>query len=157
MSDWLEEENISPDLLVSHMKDLLEECNDGIIDKYLNIDVKTGTTASVILLLYDRFYILHVGDSKVCLYSDGRFEQLTIDDTVYAVRNGEGKMFLNNYMGKKFDIEYSYYQGKVSEGDLFLWGSDGFFNRFKYFTNEILYRYNNIIDWNQHNRNTIYK
>ena len=96
-----------------------------------------GTTASVLILLGNRFLIGQVGDSRVYMLRDGRLEQLTKDHswvqeqvdagllTPEQARYHPSSNVITRCVGAGPDVEPDTYTGLVQRGDLFLVASDG--------------------------------
>ena len=87
--------------------------------------IKSGTTLSLLMILRNQYYIIHVGDSRIYRYN-GFMEQLTQDE----VTEKNGKSYLNNFIGKSKQLKYTTASGKLCSGDVFLYCSDGFYHRF---------------------------
>lgn len=96
-----------------------------------------GTTASVLLLMEDRYIIGQVGDSRVYLLRDGMLKQLTKDHSYVQEQVDAGVLtpeqaryhpysnVITRCVGASAAVEPDVYEGRVSEGDLFLVASDG--------------------------------
>ena len=125
---WLNVETADADIIVSHMKDAVEESNQRLYDYRIRYGIQMGTTMSLLIILRDYYYIVQVGDSRVYLFRDGLLKQLTVDATVSAIRDGRMKSFLNNYMGKEQDVWYSVSEGSIQPEDLFIVCCDGFYH-----------------------------
>jgi protein phosphatase len=94
-------------------------------------------TLSTLLLRHDRFYIAHVGDSKIFLFRDGKAVQLTKDHSMVGkmVRLGlitpedarvhPNKNVLLQAVGDGPMLVPDFYAGVVKEGDLFCLLTDG--------------------------------
>ena len=127
VATWLDIERIEPDILFSHLKDAAEIWN-GLVRELSAVGrFMTGTTMSVLMMIRTRYYIVHVGDSRICLYRD-ILQKLTEDETVVRMKDGRKRYVLSNYMGKKDALEFMVTEGTVMEGDMFLYGSDGLYH-----------------------------
>lgn len=125
---WIDIPNADQDVLFSHMKDAAEQWNRDVLDFCLKRGIRSGTTMSVLMILRNRFYILHAGDSRIYRYHY-YLEQLTADDTVVRVHNGKERVYLSNYLGKSEQLHFTSVCGGLKKGDLFLYCSDGFYHR----------------------------
>lgn len=126
---WIDIRIIDPEILFSHLKDAVEEWNRDLREIRASRRLATGTTLSILILVRDRYYTVQVGDSRIYLYQNG-LQQLTVDATVSRLKNGQVKAYLTNYMGKEEDIWFTSSAGVVKKGDIFLYGSDGFWHLF---------------------------
>lgn len=124
VSAWIDMKTAVPEILFSHLKDAVEECNRTIFEMMESRGYQMGTTLSALMILRDRYYILQAGDSRVYLYQK-HLRQLTIDHVVSRLRDGRMKQYLTNYIGKGDDLWFETAEGKVREGDIFLYASDG--------------------------------
>jgi PPM family protein phosphatase len=131
-------------ILTSSIKDedILRELNKALLEGNSQIinfgrenDIKLGTTCSMILILKEKFYICHIGDSRI--YSiDNTINQLTKDHTYYnkLIEEGEieksktvNKSILTQCIGVKEAIKPVYLVGKLKKEAFFLLCSDGFY------------------------------
>ena len=128
ITKWLNVETADTDIIVSHMKDAVEESNQRLYDYRIRYGIQMGTTMSLLIMLRDYYYIVQVGDSRVYLFRENLLKQLTVDATVSAIKEGRMKSFLNNYMGKDADVWYSVSEGRIQPEDLFVVCCDGFYH-----------------------------
>lgn len=126
---WIDIELMNTDILFSHFKDAAEDWNRRLRDMIVSQSINTGTTMSAILLIRDRYFIVHVGDSRI-YRCRGRLELMTTDEAMAKLRNGKMKLFLINYMGKEDALSFYSAEGKLLPGDIFVYGSDGFYHMF---------------------------
>ena len=124
---WLDISTVNPSVLFAHLKDGAESWNEKLCEFCLQEDIRTGTTMSLIMLIKDSYYIIHVGDSRIYRYHD-MFEQLTMDACVARLKNGRMKNYLDNYMGKSRELWFQALEGKIVPGDMFLFCTDGFYH-----------------------------
>jgi protein phosphatase len=94
-------------------------------------------TLSALLLRQGKFFITHVGDSKIYLFRDGKMIQLTKDHTLVgklvrlgmvspeAARTHPNKHLLLRAVGDQPIIPPDFYSGNIMPGDLFCLISDG--------------------------------
>ena len=99
--------------------------------------ISLGTTAAVIIIVRDRFFLANVGDSRIyCLHKGIRL--LTKDQTFVQNEVDAGRMteeeaardprqnILTQCIGAGTDVVPAFSGGKAEEGTLFLLCSDGF-------------------------------
>ncbi len=96
-----------------------------------------GATAIVVHFDADRFSAVHIGDSRMYRFSEGRLEQLTVDHTLAQQYLDQGLVreergggwFGNNVLLKALGIDENIdpdiTEGRVKHEDLFLLCSDG--------------------------------
>lgn len=83
--------------------------------------LEAATTFSAILLADDQYYLVHVGDSRIYGWKEGRLEQLTQD---CVSDRGE----LCSYLGREKSAAFMYYEGKNSY-EKYLLCTDGLYKR----------------------------
>ena len=110
------------------IKELLEQeiwdVNRGFFEFRSRMGCRTGSTLSLLLLYNGSFYVENLGDSRIYLYRNGSFFQLTNDQSV--VENGRRKLTMCVGM---FEIPQSQYRhGRQQPEDRFLVCSDGLCN-----------------------------
>ena len=127
VTEWLDITGADGELLFSHMKDLVEECNTLVRECRIARGIEMGTTLSLLMIVRNTYYIIQVGDSRVYRYNDGTLEQLTVDASVTRIKNGRMKAYLDNYLGKQDELWFTSTVGNVKERDLFIVCSDGFY------------------------------
>ena len=125
---WLDISGADPEVMYAHLKDAAEEWNLAVWEYRKNHGVRTGTTLSLLMILRDRYYTLHVGDSRIYLCGEKDWKQLTVDASVTQMNNGRMKTYLDNYMGKSGELWFTSSSGPVRDGDLFLVCSDGLYH-----------------------------
>lgn len=125
---WLDIPEADPEVVYAHLKDAAEEWNLAVCEYRKSHGVQTGTTLSLLMLLRDRYYTLHVGDSRIYLCGKKDWKQLTVDASVTQMKNGRMKTYLDNYMGKSEELWFTSSSGPVRGGDLFLVCSDGLYH-----------------------------
>jgi len=129
IAEWIDIETMDADILFSHFKDAAENWNRLVRDAIVMQNISTGSTMSALLLLRDRYCIIHVGDSRIYRYRDG-LELMTTDQSIAKIYNGKMKLFLMNYVGKEDILSFCEEEGRISQGDIFLYSSDGFYHMF---------------------------
>ena len=93
--------------------------------------VTIGCTMSLLLLLDMKYFIFHVGDSRVCVVEDG-IHQLTVDEVVQKKSEGKIQSYLSNYIGKTRNLWLNKSEGVLHKGNLFMLGTDGLFKNLRY-------------------------
>ncbi len=98
------------------LRDEVLKINDYIIEYSQKAEIKTATTLTALLIANNKYYIVHLGDSRAYYY-DKRFHCLTEDDT-----NDTGK--LTQYIGKE-EIIPQYFEDEIERAHCFLLCTDG--------------------------------
>ena len=80
------------------------------------------TTLSVLLLSAGRYYVAHVGDTRVYLYRRGRMSRLTAD---HVWQGKLGHRLLRRAVGLDARIIVDFVDEELAQGDLFLMLTDG--------------------------------
>lgn len=100
---------------------------------------KMMCTLSALLLRGKKFYISHVGDSKIFLLRGGELIQLTKDQTIVGkmlrmglinreqARTHPSRHVLLRSLGERPILPADFYSGNLQEGDLFFFSTDGIF------------------------------
>ncbi|MDO5407847.1 MAG: serine/threonine-protein phosphatase [Eubacteriales bacterium] len=126
------------------LRELLEQeiwdINQAVLQFRKTEGCRSGSTLSVLLLLKDKYYLVHMGDSRIYRLRTGELEQLTVDQSLVAqlvrehrlteeeARASRQKNILTMCVGM-FDIPRNYYSsGLLQQGDCFLLCSDGLYN-----------------------------
>lgn len=99
---------------------LIKEINEAVFASGKEKGLKTASTYSALLLCGSRYYIVHVGDSRVYRQMHGELRKMTPD------HSAGGK--LTSYIGKSGDMDVFYDEGDYN-GELFLLCSDGLYKR----------------------------
>ncbi len=128
VASWLAIPETETEVLFSHLKDGIECWNEELCQMCQRENLKTGSTLSLLLLIRHRYYIVHVGDSRVYRYRECTLEQLTMDDSVARLKTGQMKSYLNNFMGKQEQLWFQALAGNAEKGDIFVVCSDGFYH-----------------------------
>lgn len=127
---WVDITTVEGNLVFSHLKDLIEECNSVIREYSVVNRVNIGTTLSLLMILREEYYIIQVGDSRVYHYRGKKLIQLTVDASVTKMNdNGRIKTYLDNYLGKDSELWFTSIVGKWQDKDAFLVCSDGLYRR----------------------------
>lgn len=116
---------------------LADGMNRSLLDYGREKGLRLGTTMTVLLLFSDRYFIIHVGDTRVYAIGDS-VVQLTDDHTVAAREVREGKLdpaeveqshsnhILTNCIGAKSAVDPAFYVGRTRADCVYLLCSDGF-------------------------------
>ena len=81
-----------------------------------------ATTLSVLILRGQRYYIAHVGDTRIYLLRDGVLKQLTTD---HVWDRPDMRHVLKRAVGLDAHLAVDYAEGTLQQGDLFAMMSDG--------------------------------
>ena len=103
------------------LQDCVSNINLAVFAVSKRKQIKTACTLSCLLLTEDRYYVVHVGDSRIYLFQNAAARQLTKDQ----VREGR----LSSAIGHKEELTACYTEGIVGEGQRFLLCSDGLYKR----------------------------
>ena len=119
---------------------LIEEKNSEIYRKGVLNSYSSGTTATAILLTAERYFLLHVGDTRAYELYEG-IRQLTDDHTVAAeeirlgnitpeqTKNLPMESMLTRCVGAVPDIRADFFFGNTKSGAVYMLCSDGFRKR----------------------------
>lgn len=131
LNEWWKSCNFSPNsaqVLSETLVRNIADINKAICDYPYNM----ATTLSLLMILEDKYYILHIGDSRVYHYKSGVFgvlEQLTPDHSsmILKVVNGEEfeKSVLTDCLGRKSKSGYYSASSSLDSEALFVLCSDG--------------------------------
>lgn len=126
---------------LDELKQVVKDSNNLIYNKSIAERVSLGTTCTILICMDGYYHILHIGDSRCYKRSGltGDVTILTTDHSVLAKYKRAGKTLppnlvkkykntLTRCIGVAGHIDLDYYNGKYSEGDLFLVCSDGFWH-----------------------------
>lgn len=137
VSAWMDISTTNPAVLFAHLKDAAEIWNEKLCDFRDREDIRLGTTMSLLMILRDHYYMIHVGDSRIYHYDPDGLSQLSMDACVArSTGNGRFKNYLDNFMGKSRELWFQSLEGRVKAGDLFLLCTDGLYH---YLTSNDLY------------------
>lgn len=136
-------EKLKESVIVQELTALLVEQNEKLVTYGNQNNVMVGTTASLLLIQDDIFYIIHAGDSRVYRLSD-TLVQITDDDSVAARKMRDGEIsqieyenskeshVLTQCIGVNRKLEVHCYSGTVNPGDVFFLCSDGMYHCLEY-------------------------
>ncbi|WP_234121609.1 PP2C family protein-serine/threonine phosphatase [Clostridium hydrogenum] len=124
------------------LSSVLKKINETIIEYGIQRNKKLGTTMSLIFIYGGKYYILHVGDSRIYSVKNG-IERLTEDHSyvAYKVKNkmmtqeqarvSPDRHILMQCIGVKREIDIFKKTGILNENEIFIICSDGFYNKLK--------------------------
>lgn len=116
--------------LVMDLENTLQELNELVYEYQQENEIKIGCTMSLVLLIGKKYYIFHVGDSRICLVRQEIY-QLTLDEVRQYSKDRKIKSYLANYIGKRKELWMNKGTGKLPEDGILVLGSDGFFEKLK--------------------------
>ncbi len=118
---------------------MLEQANDQIWKYACSNQSRCGmgTTLSAVLLNKDKYYISHIGDSRVYLIDSREIRQLTRDHSLVAALVEKGELskeeadshpqrnILTRAFGTGPKVPADYYSGRINSGEYLLLCTDG--------------------------------
>ena len=125
------------------MSSILNSANKELMEYGIKKQIRLGTTASVLLIQNDKYYVAHVGDSRVYHFSS-ILQQVTEEDSVAAekVRRGEitqleyensrEQHILTQCVGVNASLNIHFYAGNVAAEDVFFLCCDGMYHHLAY-------------------------
>lgn len=117
--------------LLDDMEETIYELNELVCEYQEGHNVTIGCTMSLMLVINMKYFLFHVGDSRICAVRDGMY-QLTIDEVVQKKKDGRIKSYLSNYMGKTHNLWLNKGEGMIHTGNLYVLGTDGLFKNLRY-------------------------
>ena len=128
--------------IVGYLRDAIEQANHRIYDLAMEHEENSGmaTTAIIVYVHKGKAYIGNIGDSRVYLYRNGDYLQLTEDHTYVntLVKAGilskeeadqdERKNVIIKALGAEPSVEPDFFQVEIMEGDILLACSDGLYD-----------------------------
>jgi protein serine/threonine phosphatase len=117
---------------------ILSSENEGLLYYGKEHGIYLGTTITAILLVGRKYFVCHVGDTRLYKISSSKIRRLTNDHTVIAKEIAEGRLndvdarrdprrnVLLQCIGATEDVEPDMFCGEVVKGDILLLCSDGF-------------------------------
>lgn len=115
----------------------LYKVNQNLMNFSIEENIKLGTTTTILFILDKKYYIAHIGDSRVYMV-DKNIHQLTEDHTYYEQLIKEGniekarttkKSILTQCIGVKKNINIYLNEGNLNKKSTFILCSDGFYNK----------------------------
>lgn len=128
---------IDDQIIKQQWEKIVIEQNNKIMQYGRSNKINLGTTATVLLIVQNRFYCLNVGDSRAYVISD-KIRQITEDQTVVAQEVKYGKLtaeqaksdprknVLLQCIGSSQTVNADMFFGEVTSDMVFLLCSDGF-------------------------------
>ncbi len=139
LNQWFD--SIDHTLSIAEIKDslydLLQQKNQQLYNYYLQRGYKIGSTISLMYIQNSQYLIFNIGDSRI-YHLNQHIEQLTVDDSLVnnlllsgkiSLAEAEGHPqanVLTQCMGITDDFSPHMYVGQVSNQDVFVLCSDGF-------------------------------
>lgn len=117
--------------ILDDMEETVCELNELVCEYQESHNVTIGCTMSLMLVLNRKYFIFHVGDSRIYAV-DNEMNQLTVDEVVQKKKDGKIKSYLSNYMGKTKKLWLNKGEGSLYEGSLYILGTDGLFKNLEY-------------------------
>lgn len=120
------------------IRSIISSENEGLLHYGKEHGIYLGTTVTAFLLVENRFFVWHVGDSRLYKISSSKIYKLTDDHTVIAKEIAEGRLtekeakkdprrnVLLQCIGATSDVNPDMFCGEVEKGDILLLCSDGF-------------------------------
>lgn len=133
----IENGEFSEDRLIDQWNDIIQYQNRRLGNYGARNQIQLGTTVSAILMYKDRYYIVHVGDSRIYRLTD-KVRQLTKDQTLIQREMDAGRLtpemakvdprrsILLQCVGASPVVEPEFTKGDVKEGTTYMLCSDGF-------------------------------
>lgn len=118
-STWFEKLE-SENRIGLELRDYVMEIHQRVLKAARGYQIRTASTLSALLLDGERYYVVHIGDSRIYCYRDGIVEQLTQDQVC------RGR--LTSCLGHENRPSIQYNEG-VLHGELFLLCTDGLYKR----------------------------
>ena len=125
------------DVIKESIEQIIKKSNSEIIEFSNRMGTKVGTTATVLFIINNKYYICHIGDSRVYKI-DRRFVQLTEDHTQYEMFKKKGKIselkyirknVLTQCIGVNENLNIYVNKGYIKRESNFILCSDGFYNK----------------------------
>ncbi|MDR6999323.1 protein phosphatase 2C domain-containing protein [Neobacillus niacini] len=147
MSDWFDSEmpriakseHIEEDIQ-TELETCIKQLNEKILSYGESEKVTLGTTVTALLIVHHKYYIVHIGDSRVYQISS-TLTQVTTDQTVVAREVARGNLteeqaksdprrnVLLQCVGATKDIKIAFSTGDLKEKTVFMLCSDGFYHQ----------------------------
>lgn len=130
-------DTFTPELIKEQWQQLVDQMNSRLAEYAQQKDMMMGTTVSVLLVFQGKYYICHVGDSRIYQIQKS-VVQLTVDHTLVAQEVEMGNLtptealvdprrnILLQCVGASGTVKSQFEQGEILEDTVFLLCSDGF-------------------------------
>jgi serine/threonine protein phosphatase PrpC len=121
----------------SWLMQLVQEANQAVFESRQKSNNDMGSTLACALMLGDKAYLAHLGDSRIYLFRDGSIQQLTTDHSVVQQLVAIGKIspeqardhpqrnVIYRSLGEKPQVEADFSIHTLQPGDMLLLCSDG--------------------------------
>jgi len=138
LMEEIKEQKLS-NFALEQLEKLFIKVNDKVYQMQQKIQCTMGTTLSAIVLDKECFRLGHIGDSRVYLYREKHFEQLTNDHSYFAeaqkytilnekfLQQKQKKNVLTRAIGPEQEIHGQYLTKELYKDDLILICSDGLY------------------------------
>lgn len=132
--------NSIEDAIVINLEEYIKELNERILQYGKDNNFKLGTTVSALLVIDNKYYIFHIGDSRVYEVTDGLL-QLTNDQTLVAREIKRGNLTMEEAkfhprrnvllqcVGGTKVIEPEVISGYIKKDAFYILCSDGFYHQ----------------------------
>lgn len=131
LSEWVDIETVEFETVFLHFLDAVEDWNEQLYEYLKSRSMHSGTTFSGVLLLGSRYSIISVGDSRIYkLSKDMSLDQLTVDDTRAEMYDGRIRNYLTDHFGKRELLDRTPIYGELSDGDMLIFCTDGYYHEF---------------------------
>lgn len=117
--------------LLDDMEETLYELNELVCEYQEGHRITIGCTMSLLLIVGMKYFIFHVGDSRIYMVEDG-MHQLTVDEVVQKRKDGKIQSYLSNHIGKTRNLWLNRSEGFLHNGNLIVLGTDGLFKNLRY-------------------------
>lgn len=137
---FLVNEKLNENKLIDELKKLFYSINTEIYNYGLLKNSKVGTTYSLLLVIDNKYFVVHAGDSRIYLKRNNDLFLLTKDQTwvneqleqglisLEEAKNHPRKNVLSNCLGCFENPSVCVGNGEIFEDDCFLLCSDGLYN-----------------------------
>ena len=149
MKLWIEKNknmvmSVSEDMLVDILFEEINNINYRVLDYCCKNNVKAGTTLTLLLIRNNIGIFAYSGDSRLYQIKNNMIKQLTEDETLYSYNeknniedNSEkNKSILMSYIGKSENLALNIQKILVSENDIYILCTDGFYNYLNMYDND---------------------
>lgn len=112
--------------MVEDLDMTIQELNEIVHSYQMEHQIGIGCTMSLFFVVNDRYYVFHVGDSRV--YRIGETcVQLTTDESCMMEVGNKIRPILTNFIGKSQTLLVNRLMGELKKKDIFLIATDGMY------------------------------
>ena len=124
-------------IIISSLENIINKSNKELIEYSKKMNYKMGSTTTVLFIMNKKYYISHIGDSRIYLI-DKKVRQLTLDHTQYEMLRKQGKYeelknarknVLTQCVGVNEALDIQSHIGTIKNNTNFLICSDGFYHK----------------------------